>query len=191
MEQKEKQNHGYEFVLTIVVGVLLAATALADDTSSILRAMKGKIQRAGAKAVIMELYDDNYTASWRVLMEAIRSLDITGLEVANSLLESADGATMEELSVAIGQAIDQDPVKVFQIMPKLADHDFQFLEFACAMTPEELVDNEAGKVELYKKRSLKLKSLLLPSWQPFKERCLKVISSAMENSRLACASGDC
>ena len=88
---------------------------------SLLQEIKSK----GAGAVVLKLYDDSNV--WNSILKKIATGDRSWLEIAIALHPGSDAGSSEMLTLAVGEALEHNPINVFQIAPK----SFQ-LSFICS-----------------------------------------------------------
>lgn len=71
-----------------------------------------EIRSRGAQTIVSELYADS--AVWYSVLREIASGDETWLNAAVALRSGADAATSEMLSLAVGEALENNPKQVFE-----------------------------------------------------------------------------
>jgi hypothetical protein len=82
-----------------------------------------EIKLKGARTVVFKLYDDSN--AWDYILKEIATGDRSWLEVAVALHPGSDAGSSEMLTLAVGEALEHNPVNVFQIAQK----DFQLEEY--------------------------------------------------------------
>lgn len=75
-----------------------------------------EIKLKGAREVVSDLY--GHPQTWRSVLERIASGDQSWLEVAVALHPGLDAGSSEMLNLAVGAALENNPVNVFQITLK-------------------------------------------------------------------------
>jgi hypothetical protein len=83
-----------------------------------------EIKAKGAGAVVSKLYGDSNV--WHSIMKKIATGERSWLEIAVALHPGSDAGSSEMLTLAVGEALEHNPINVFQIAPK----SFQ-LSFIC------------------------------------------------------------
>lgn len=155
---------------TLVILMLLAPShSFAKQSADSIVA---RIKARGANLVVQETYRN--PAEWSSLMASIKSGDSAWLEVARLLSPGTDGSSAEELTVAAGDALENNPTDTLRILwPTFRLGMCQFLPDQTE--PRYHTFKQAiGSLE---KRLRKLRGVTTPNLVPARDACITELRS--------------
>jgi hypothetical protein len=94
-------------------GLAYSANSIPQGVYSKPTAILDEIKSKGARAVVSELYDDQNV--WQSMLQKIASGNLAWLKVAVALHPVSDAGSSEMLTLAVGEALENDPKNVFKI----------------------------------------------------------------------------
>ncbi len=103
-------------ILVLVPALLYAADAKIINYSSKAELVIREVESRGASMIVSELYGDHKT--WHSVLQRIASGDESWLRVANALRARTDAGASEMLTLAVGEALENNPNNVFRVTLK-------------------------------------------------------------------------
>jgi hypothetical protein len=138
--------------------IVLASSVHAENIT--LKDFEHNMKTSGPKTVLHEVFSD--TTAWNALLTHIATGDPRWVELASTLYRNADGGAREELEMAVGESLDNNPSSILDQITKpgsafplsvicsaLDIDDPRFEKFESAMTEltrrKKAVSQIAGK----------------------------------------------
>jgi hypothetical protein len=165
----------FSFAISIVLMTSIAYGADAKPSDFQLKpeSLLQEIKSKGAGAVVFKLYDDSNT--WNYILKKIATGDRSWLGIAVALHPGSDAGSSEMLTLAVGEALEHNPLNVFQIAPK----DYQ-LSFICS--GPDVDDNRYDSYELSMKainlRIKKVAAIKEPSLMNMSKECISFLEES-------------
>ena len=163
-------SHGLNSVL-----LLAASAALAQPTLS-PQSVLNSAGSLGARATLERLYNDQ--RQWSALLAGIATGTPSWLNVATTLHVVSDAGSSEQLSLAVGEALEHRPTNVL----RLAVPNFS-LEVLC--DGPDLDDPRFNSYRLsiaaIERRQAKLRSIHDPSLAALRDSCVAELEKARAN----------
>lgn len=158
-------DHKKMFILIIfMLVIVVSSVAFANDTKSIHYYSKPEsiiheIKSRGANAVVSELYSDLNV--WHSILQKIATGNQSWLEVAVALRAGSDAGASEMLTLAVGEALQNNPKHVFTIAAKAFElrnicsgpdvDDERYNSYELSMKE---IDRRIEKIKVVKDRSM-------------------------------------
>ena len=138
--------------------------------------LRQEIKSRGARAVVSKLYDDSN--SWHFILTKIATGDRSWLEIAVALHPGSDAGSSEMLTLAVGEALEHNPINVFQIAPKA----FQ-LSFICSGpdVDDHRYDSYEFSMKAINRRINKVAAVTNPALMNMGKECIRYLEESKKS----------
>ncbi len=116
MNLRKLITSSFSLSILLMTSIAYAANTNPADIHLQPDALFQEIKSKGANAVVFELYGDSNV--WDAFLRNIATGNRTWIEVAVALRPGSDAGASEMLTLAVGEALEHDPINVLQIAPK-------------------------------------------------------------------------
>jgi len=153
--------------------LLLGGSASATQAPFTAGAVANSLTSIGPSATLQRIYGNN--AEWSVLLSGIASGERNWLRLANQLKRVADGGASEQLSLAVGEALEHRPANVLTIaVPAFSIFD------ACGGpdVDDPRFDSYELSMAAINRRQRMVHALRDDSLKSLRDRCISELESA-------------